>query len=453
MHSSTAPPAPPTARPSGLYHGWLVLATVATNMSVVHGFRYSFTVFYVAILMHFGWDRASTAAIGSVNLVTYGLLVAVSGAVVDRFGPRVTIPAGLVVYIIAILLSGFATELWQFYALTGLLAGAGFAFCGYVPNFVVLTNWFVRRRGLAFGVAQAGGGTSFFLAGLAQLAITWFGWRNAYWLMGAGLGIPVLLMNVLLLRRRPQEMGLEPDGKASAKADAAPVRFQVEVVDPAWVEFRWTLRAALKTKRFWSLFAANLLIWGVGFTMVAVHQAAYARDVGHSPELVALALATYGVSNMLGSLSGFMADRLPREVAYSMGASIACLGLVALLLANDPSRGWLFLGYSVLFGYGLGLVGPSMSSAHADIFQGPHFGAINGMIVVGFSTGGMVSPWLAGYIFDQLGTYVPAFALAFIAVVAACAMMWNARPSAVRRVRRVHPVPAVAADAVEEVRS
>ena len=243
MHSSTAPPAPPTARPSGLYHGWLVLATVATNMSVVHGFRYSFTVFYVAILMHFGWDRASTAAIGSVNLVTYGLLVAVSGAVVDRFGPRVTIPAGLVVYIIAILLSGFATELWQFYALTGLLAGAGFAFCGYVPNFVVLTNWFVRRRGLAYGVAQAGGGTSFFLAGLAQLAITWFGWRNAYWLMGAGLGIPVLLMNVLLLRRRPQEMGLEPDGKASAKADAAPVRFQVEVVDPAWVEFRWTLRS------------------------------------------------------------------------------------------------------------------------------------------------------------------------------------------------------------------
>ena len=425
----------------GFYYGWVMVGSSAVTMSIIGGFRFSFTVFYVAILSEFGWDRASTAAIASVNVFTYGALVALSGVFVDRFGPRVMIPVGAAIYSGVMMLSSQASELWHFYLLSGVLGGLGFALCGYIPHFVVLTNWFVKRRGRAYGLAQAGNGTSFLIAALSQVLITAFGWRGAYLFLGGVLGVPAVLLPLVLIRRHPHDLGLQPDGESSEATPSpeANRRYHLQVVDERWVGTQWTLKTVAKTRQFRALFLANLLIWGFGFTLVMTHQAAYARDAGHSQATVALMLGLYGVVNIAGSLCGFLSDRLGREITYTLGACCAALGLVALLLAVDPTQPWLLLAYTALFGFGLGLAGPAMSAAHADLFQGPHFGAINGLIVTGFGIGGTISPWLAGFVFDRTQTYVPSFLLAIGAILAACALMWVARPSAVRAVRRMVP--------------
>ncbi|MEK7215908.1 MAG: MFS transporter, partial [Chloroflexota bacterium] len=202
------------------YH-WLLLATVTLTLGTAQGFRYQFSAFYVAMLEEFHWDRASAAGIGSVNVLTYGALVVFSGIAVDRFGPRLLMPIGFLVYILAILWSGFLDQLWQFYAVTGVLAGAGFAFSGFIPGMVVLTTWFVRRRGLAFGVAQSGNGLSFLIASAAQLLIAAVGWRAAYGIIALGIGAPVLLLLLLFIRRRPRDLGLFADGEPDQPANPA----------------------------------------------------------------------------------------------------------------------------------------------------------------------------------------------------------------------------------------
>ena len=424
--------------PVRFYYGWIIVVTAAFTMAVVYGFRYSFSVFFVAILDEFGWERASTAAILSVNIFVYGLFVVPAGVLVDRFGPRIVIPLGAVILTAAIILSSRASAQWHFFLLFGVIGAVGIAMAGYVPNFVVLTNWFVKRRGTAFGVAQAGNGGSFVLAGLAQVLIATVGWRNAYVVLGSVFGGLVVLLTVFLLRRYPRDLGLEPDGDSAEDAvETRPrPRHALQVVDEAWVNTRWTVGLAVRTRRFWALFFANMLLWGFGFALLVTHQAAYARDVGHEPSIIALMVGMYGVVNIVGNLLGFLSDRYGREPVYTLGIVCASLGVVALLLAADPGRGWLLLAYSALFGLGLGLVAPSQSASLADLFQGPNFGSINGLAVTSFGIGGSIGPWLAGFIYDQAQTYVPAFLLSLASILLACALIWVARPSAVRAVRR-----------------
>ncbi|MBI2887739.1 MAG: MFS transporter [Chloroflexi bacterium] len=441
MAKAPAPPAPHIPRPPlpvPFYYGWVIAVLCAVTMAVVYGFRYSFSVFFVAILDEFGWDRASTAGILSANILVYGAVVALIGALVDRSGPRLIIPAGAAILSVGILLSSRATELWHFYLLFGGVCALGLAMSGYVPNFVVLTNWFVRRRGAAFGVAQAGSGGSFLLAGLAQLLIAWYGWRSSYVIMAVAFGGAVVLLTAFLVRRRPQDVGLTPDGETAPalQTSAAGHSYTLVVVDEAWANTRWTARRAVATGRFWTLFCANLLIWGFGFALVVTHQAAYARDVGHSAEVIALMVGIYGLVNLAGNLCGFLVDRHGREPVYTLGGAAAALGILALILASDPSRPWLLLAYSALMGFGLGLVAPAATAAHADLFQGPNFGVINGLIVTSFGLGGSLAPWLAGFIYDNTHNYLPAFIFSLVAVVAACGLIWVARPSAVRAVRR-----------------
>ena len=172
----------------------------------------------------------------------------------------------------------------------------------------------MKRRGTAFGIAQAGNGGSFVLAALAQVLIATVGWRNAYVILGSVFGGLVILLTVFLLRRYPRDLGLEPDGDSPDDAvETKPgPRHALQVVDEAWVNTHWTVGLAVKTGRFWALFFANMLLWGFGFALLVAHQAAYARDMGHESTVIALMVGMYGVVNIAGNLLGFLSDRYGR---------------------------------------------------------------------------------------------------------------------------------------------
>jgi MFS family permease len=169
-------------------------------------------------------------------------------------------------------------------------------------------------------------------------------------------------------------------------------------------------------------------------SMLTQHHAAYALDSGHPPAAIAAMVAVYGAGVVAGNLSGFLADRFGRELTYSGGCVAIFAGLIMLMVAGNPQAGWALTVYAALFGYGFGLISPTGTAAIVDVFQGPHLGAINGLIVVSFGLAGAFSPWLGGFIFDQTGSYTPAFVVALASVVAAATLVWVARPSSVRRV-------------------
>src|SRR5689334_22511049 len=198
--------------------------------------RTAFSLLLPPIVDEFGWDRGATAAAFSFGFILAAVLSPLLGRWMDRYGPRMVIEAGVACVALGLFAARYVAAPWQLYVTLGVLVGAGSVCLSYTGQACYLPNWFVRRRGLAMSIAFSGVGVgSIVLFPALQAIIAAAGWRAAC----TALGIAVLLLLAplnLFVRRRPQDMGLFPDGDASAPRSATPSA-------PSGGD--WTLRAAL----------------------------------------------------------------------------------------------------------------------------------------------------------------------------------------------------------------
>ena len=224
--------------------------------------RTAFSLFYPPIIGEFGWDRGVTAGAFSFGFVASGVASPLIGRMMDRLGPRAVMELGVALMGGGMLLAPLTTQPWHLYLTLGVLVGAGSVCLGYSGQSFFLPNWFVRRRGLAIGIAFAGVGIgSVTLLPWVQHVIEQTGWRAACTAMGI-LIFAVLAPINLLLRKRPEDIGLLPDGDAAPSATSVAPRSNV--VDPVWANTDWTLRRALRTARFWWIslgYFCGLYIW------------------------------------------------------------------------------------------------------------------------------------------------------------------------------------------------
>jgi len=421
------------------FYGWVVVGVAFACQVLVYGMRNSFAVFYVPILNEFGQSRADTALIFSINVGVYGLIAPLSGSLVDRFGPRRVMAVGVALLAMSAMACSQAGEIWHLYLLFGFVMAIGMSLAGFVPNIAILTNWFVKRRGTAFGIFISGWGLSFVVTIVCQYLISMFGWRNSFLILGSSILIILMPLILVFHRRHPSDMGLVPDGDTeldendTRNAVAAPTASFV--VDKEWAATEWTLLKVLRTPRFWALFFANFFIWGIMENFLVAHQVACAIDAGFPATVVATMVTVFGIMVASGTLGGgFLSDRLGRELTFSAGSMIAILAIVVLLLLGSSSPTWMLFLYGVTLGIGLGINGPTLTAALADMFQGRNFGAINGLAVMGFALAGALSPWLGGLIFDITGNYGLIFPLLITAAGLSIVLIWLAGP---RRVRQV----------------
>ncbi len=419
------------------FYGWAIVGSGCLAECLAYGVRNSFAVFYVAILNEFGWGRADTALIFSAGIVAYGLTAPVSGALVDRLGPRRVMPVGALLLAAATAAASQANAIWQLSVLFALVC-VGTCLTGFVPNAAILARWFVTKRGRAFGLLNAGWGSSFIFVIIAEVLISSFGWRSSYLILAAAAAIVLIPLNLLIPRSRPEEMGLLPDGgpvlPARTPAPARPAPAGPDATAKQWASTDWTFGRAIRTYRFWATFLANLSLWGIGQNLVIAHQVAFAVDLGISVAIAATVGSLFGIMSSVGALGGHISDRVGRERAFTAGVAVALVGM-ALLIASRyvPSAPLLYV-YAITIGIGLGVAGPALTSSVADLFAGRNFGSINGAMVLGFGLGGSIGPWLGGFIFDTTGEYVPAFAAVMLAMMIAVACLWVAGPRQVRPV-------------------
>src|SRR5579863_5434573 len=262
------------------FYGWLVVAVVFVSMGVGVNARTAFSLFFPPILDEFGWDRGLTAGAFSFGFIVSAILSPTLGRVMDRRGPAIVMEVGAAAMAAGLILATFAQVPWQLYATLGVLVGGGSVCLGYTGQALFLPNWFVRRRGLAMSIAFSGVGIgSIVLLPWLQSVIERFGWRAACWAMG--IIVLVLLMPLnLLLKRRPEELGLFPDGDA-AQAGADASGRAANIVDQAWTAIDWTLARAVRTRRFWWIavgYFCALFAWYA----VQVHQTRYLVEIGFS---------------------------------------------------------------------------------------------------------------------------------------------------------------------------
>jgi len=419
------------ARRLPFFYGWIVVAASFVTMALAVNARTAFSLFLPPILDEFGWPRSLAAGAFSFGFVVSAALSPLLGRAVERCGPRPVLEAGAVLLSAGLLLAPLVRAPWQLYATLGALVGGGMNCLGYTGHALFLSSWFARRRGFATSLAFSGvGAGSITLLPWLQSVIERAGWRVASASTGVLL-LAVLIPVNLVHRRRPEELGLEPDGPPGEASRSRPTD---TVVDHAWAGVDWTLSRALGTARFWWL-AAGYLCGMYAWYAVQVHQTRFLIETGVGPSEAAWALGLVSLVAVPGQIAlGHLSDRIGREWVWTVGcAGFALCFLALILLARGPSRSLLY-GMVVaqgLLGYGLTSV---IGAIPAEIFEGRNYPTIYGCLVVAAVVGGAVGPWVTGLVYDVAQNYVPAFALAIGACALSAAAIWLAAPRQVRLV-------------------
>ena len=403
-----------------IYYGWVILAVAFFTLFIVLGFRFSFGVFYVAILDETGWSRAETAGIFSTAMIVYAIFCLAAGWLFDSLGPRVLFPLGVVVFSIGIVLSSTIQEIWQLYLYYGVLVGIGFSMLGFPPHMAYIPRWFLRRRGLAASLALSGIGVgSLVISMVSERAIEQVGWRNVFLAFGVGSFILLIPPIVLFYRNSPQSIGLNVDGMplqaTGQHLEEGPTLFQ-----------------AFHDIRYWVLFLGVTMI-GLGGMTLVVHQTRMLFDLG-TPLLVAASM--FGVTGFLRSAGGMIwgpvSDHLGSVTTLFLIGGVTILGLILLLLFPVSPPRWVLWGFVFMWGLGLPAVAPVYATIVANNFHGRHLGKIMGTLDQGYGIGAAIGPFVAGWIFDQVGNYqMMHWLLICVTVLMVCALAYGSRPARV----------------------
>jgi MFS family permease len=421
------------------FYGWVIVASAFVTMGIGVTARTAFSLLFPPILDEFGWERGVTAGAFSVGFVVSTSFSPLMGRVMDRRGPRAVLVAGVLLIAAGLGLAPLTSEPWHLYLTLGIAVGTGTVCLGYTGHALFLPNWFVRRRGLAVGIAFSGTGVgAILLLPWVQRLIDGVGWRHACWTLAVLVLVVLLPLNLVFPRRRPEDMGLLPDG-AVAGLDGQAARPAVRIVDPEWVATDWTLGRAVRTARFWWVFVgfvAGLYTWYA----VQVHQTRYLIDVGFSPATAAFALGFVPFTGIVGQIAlGHLSDRIGREWVWTLSSAgfVACYALL-LAMEHHPSPALLYLMVATqgMLGYGLASV---FGSIPVELFQGRHYGSIFGTLSLATGIGAGLGPWAAGAIHDRTGSYALAFWLAIALSAFSAVAMWLAAPRKVRAVTGRHP--------------
>jgi MFS family permease len=401
--------------------------------------RTAFSLFFPPIVDEFGWERGLTAGAFSFGFLVSAALTPFIGRLMDRYGIRVVIEMGICLMGTGLLLAPLVRQPWHLYATLGVLVGSGANCLGYTGQSFFLPNWFVRRRGLAMSLAFSGvGAGSIIVLPWLQALIGTAGWRAACRAMGILILVVLIPLN-LLLRRRPEDLGLEPDGDCTPATEDGAGR-TANIVDVAWTTVDWTLDRALRTARFWWIamgYFCGLFAWYA----VQVHQTRYLIDIGISPVQAAWALGFVSLVAVPGQIVlGHVSDRIGREWVWTIGSLGFALCYLSLLgLAYRPTSTLLYLMVIAqgMLGYGLTSV---IGAIPAEIFEGPHYGSIFGTLMLAAILGGGTGAWVTGALYDATGSYALAFFLAIGCSALSAGAIWVAGPRQVRAVAgRWHP--------------
>lgn len=414
------------------YYGWVIVGVAFVTMAVGVTARTAFSLLMPPLIDEFHWDRGVAAGAFSFGFLVSAFLSPIIGRMIDLRGPRIIIMCGVMLTATGLLLAPYIERPWHLYATLGVLVGGGANMMTYTVHSQFLPNWFVAKRGLAISIAFAGAGIgAIVLLPWLQSIILAQGWRASCWAIGLLVLLAVAPPN-LLVWKKPEDIGLMPDGGISVATTATGKQKPLNVVDPVWTAKEWTLARASRTARFWWIVVAYFCAL-VAWYAVQVHQTKYLTEIGFAPLVAAWALGAVSVVGIPGQIIlGGLSDRVGREWIWTAGCAGFAVCYAALIaMEHAPSTALLYAMVFAqgFFGYALtSVMGPIV----AEIFEGPHFGSIFGTITVALIGGGAAGPWIAGATHDATGSY----RLAFVLIIGCCAVsaaaVWIAAPRKVR---------------------
>ena len=406
------------------YYGWAIAGTLAVTETASWGvLYYAFAVFLVPMQEELGWSQPALTGAYSLGLLVSGLAAPLVGRWLDRHGPRGLMTIGSIVGAALLLVWASVEDLLVFY-LVWVGIGLAMAATLYEPAFAVLAKWFERGRARALLlVTLAGGLASTIFLPLSAWLVEAQGWRGALFALAAILALLTILPHALVLRRRPEDLGLLPDGIGPTPS---PREETARAPNEPRAELRSVpLGVALRGLPFWLLVGA-LSLGTLSQAAMYVHLIPYLAEKGYGLGSAATLTGFIGASQVLGRVVlTFLEDRLPRDAMMAGIFALQAAALVVLIWSRNPLGVLMFV---LPFGAASGAVTISRALAVAD-FYGPAYyasiGGVVGMFVTGART---LAPVGAGAMSAALGSYAPVlWTLAFGSALAAIAMFMAQR--------------------------
>ena len=376
------------------FYGWWLLAGSVVAMALGSGVSFwSYGLYIGPLEEEFGWSRTEVSLGFSVSLLIGGLTGPIIGRWIDARGPRLAIVVGATLTAATYVLLATTTELWQWYAYHSLNAVSR-QMMFFIPFQALISRWFDRRRGMALGIL----GTGFSLGGfvvvpLMRLIIDVFGWDGAFIFSGIAIVVVFVPIGLLLVKDSPADVGAVPDGELPTKDEPYPARAPTGL----------TLGQALSTPLFWVLALAMMLFF-YGLFGWLVHMVPFYESVGVSRGMAAALVSIAAGFGILTRLAfGLLADRIRRIETAAMGLlAFLMAGMTTLILDSGTAGIAVFLVFWVVGSGGGPLLEPLLLTR---AFGLAHFGAILGAFIVVETIGFIISPALAGAIFDSTGSY------------------------------------------------
>jgi len=410
-------------RPRGkVFYGWWVVIASA-GIQLIGGllFAHSFSLYVVELKNEFGWSNSVLSFAFALTRMESGILGPIQGWLADRFGPRIVLVVGTLLFGGGLMLFSNTSSIVSYYV-SVLAIAFGASLGGFATLMVALVNWFQQHRSKAIAASQLG----YALGGLAlpamALSIQTFGWRNTAFASGFVV-IVVCLPLSLLVRHRPSDIGEEVDGAPPPEPDTPSTQgFQPE----------FTAREAIRTPAFW------LLSSGHAFSLLAVssvllHAIPHLHSgLGYSLIKAAGMVSIVMICQIIGQIvGGYLGDRYDKRII-----SMTCMlgHTSALLLLAFASNELMVVAFAIIHGVSWGTRGPLMVALRADYFGTKAFGMIMGISSLVVMLGMMGGPILGGVMSDHYGNFVYSFAtIALVSLLGAICFYFATPPALARR--------------------
>jgi len=408
-------------RSAGLFYGWIMLTATALAQVTSWGILYyGFTVFLAPMRAELGWSPAALTGAFSLALGCSGLAAVPVGRWLDRHGPRALMTGGSLAAALLLVAWSRVTDLRVFY-LIWIGIGIALATVLYEPAFWLVATWFRRRRGRALTLLTfIGGFASVVYIPLTAALVGRLGWRDALLALAAILALGTIPIHALLLRARPADLGLAPDG-ATTPAPDAPTGHH-----PA-PERSTTVGEALHGTAFWFLAVAFFLAT-LATGAIFVHLIPYLIGQGYDPAFAAWATGLIGIMGLPGRLFFTpLGGWLPRRWVTAGIFALQTVALVVLLTVHSRTG---VLAFVVLFGAGFGAITPARAALLADFYGPEHYGRISSVLSLFLTGSRALAPVGAGLLYTLNGGYGPAlWALTVGSALGTVAILFAEHPS------------------------
>jgi MFS family permease len=391
------------------YYGWVIVGMAALGSFFSGpGQTYSNSVFIDEYIKSFGWTRSEISSLYSIATLCSGLLMFFMGRLVDKLGQRKMIVIVSLLLGLACFFNSMVVNTWMMAIGFFLIRLFGQGSMTLIPNTLV-PQWFIQKRGRAMSFLALGGvaGAAFF-----PIANTWLiqqtSWQTTWQVWGVLLIVLFAPLAFFVVRNRPEDMGMQPDGKPLINAKSSN---KEKAADNSVQEIDWTLQEAMRTKTFWAVLICvgipALVNTGITFHLLSIF-----GQNQLSPQLAATVLSLMAIIGFpISFISGFILEKVKTNRLLAVVFMMEVLILLILININSVPMAILF---AVLWGIGGGIERITLNIVWSNYFGRKYLGSISGVAMMVMVIGSAAGPLPLGIGFDTFQSYTESLFLLMI---------------------------------------